>query len=333
MKKVLVALSGGVDSSYTAHFLKKEYNVTGITLSLCGNEDMDSAKRTAQEMGIEHIVLDLKKEFKKYVTEPFKNSYLVGETPNPCVNCNKYIKFGLLYDYMLKEGYDFLATGHYARIEKENERFVLKKALDLSKDQSYMLYNLKEDMLSHILLPLGNSTKEEVKQRAEKNSLHSANKKESQDICFVDGRYKDFLNCSLKEGNFIDKDGNVLGRHKGIQNYTIGQRKGLEIALGKRMFVTKINIRDNTVTLGESGEEYFDNFYVRDYSFIGEEKEKFSCSVKVRYGKNEEKAEVIKENNLLKVIPQKKIRAVTSGQSAVFYDNEKVLGGGVICCP
>ena len=246
MKKVMIGMSGGVDSTVAAYLLKTNgYDVTGMTLSLCKENENDSsdAKAVADKIGVAHICGDMTELFSKCVKGDFVKCYKSGGTPNPCIVCNKHIKFGAMLDYALEIGMDYIATGHYARVEKnQNGRYILLKSKDLSKDQTYVLYSLTQKQLSHVLFPLGELSKSEVREIAEKNGFVNAHKHDSQDICFVpDGDYAAFIERytgeSFPKGNFVDLNGNVLGEHNGIIRYTIGQRKGLGIALGKQRSV------------------------------------------------------------------------------------------------
>lgn len=339
--RVLVGMSGGVDSSVTAFLLKERgYEVIGVTLILTQDDDgtnAKDAKDVCDALGIPHKVYDLKNEFKRDVSDYFVEEYKSGRTPNPCVVCNKKIKFGKMLEIAEENGCDYLATGHYAKIEKDEKKglYFLKKADFLQKDQTYFLYTLTQDQLSKSLFPLGALSKQEVFSLAEENKLTSAKRRESQDICFIpDGDKNRYLKQFLKDapGNFVDASGTVLGRHNGIFRYTVGQRKGLGIAFGKPMFVLSVNAKDNTVVLGESGEEFSSSFMVENCNFINPDFpcDEFLCSVKVRYSANDLPCKVKKENGGFVVYLSTPQRAVTPGQSAVFYDGDVVIGGGVI---
>jgi tRNA-specific 2-thiouridylase len=263
MKRIAIGLSGGVDSSAAALLLLEQgYDVTGIILRLkpdsLADEDISDARRIADCLGIELHVVDRREIFRKKVIEPFVSEYLHARTPNPCVECNAAIKFGAMLDYALEIGCDGIATGHYARIEENNGRYLLKRS-ESAKDQSYFLYRLNQFQLSHAMFPLEGMEKEKIREIAEKANLPVAQKRDSQEICFVpDDDYIAYLSAmgiSSPKGSFIDKSGNILGTHNGIINYTIGQRKGLG-AFGKPMFVTGINAENNTVTIGENGSQY-----------------------------------------------------------------------------
>lgn len=349
IKKVMVGMSGGVDSSVTALLLKQQgYDVTGVTLKLRpekyvgaddSQDDINDAKRVADKIGITHDVVDLSAQFEKRVIENFAISYCSGYTPNPCVLCNKFIKFGAMFDYALENGFDYIATGHYANVEynKDRGRWLLRRA-NSSKDQSYVLYNLTQNQLAHTLFPLGNFEKDQTRKIAGDFGLPIAKKPDSQEICFIkSGNYIDFLkknfNVEKREGNFLDKSGNVLGRHKGILNYTVGQRKGLGVTFGEPMYVTGINTADNTVILGKDGEQYSTGLTATDLNFIPFDfpSSEIAVTAKIRYQANPENARVVPlALNKVNVIFDRPQRAVTKGQSVVFYDENIVIGGGVI---
>ena len=341
-KKIVVAMSGGVDSSLAAALLKEEgYDVLGITIHhYDGNESLESAEQAAQNLEIPWHVLDFTKEFKSIVINYFCNEYLTGRTPNPCVICNLKIKFGLLWDKAKSLGADYLATGHYAINEynQKSKKFLLKRGVDESKDQSYFLYRLNQDVLPYILFPLGKFKKKQTREEAKKYGLKNYKKAESQEICFVrDDDYRKFLTQHIKDtikpGKFIDKKGNILGEHQGIPFYTIGQRKGLGISLNKRMYVTEINSRQNVITLGDDKDLYRDKLFVKDLNFISGNKlsNSIKAEVKIRYNSKKSPAIISpydEDGVLIKF--EKPQRAVTPGQSAVFYQGEVVMGGGII---
>jgi len=350
-KKVLVAMSGGVDSSVAALFAIREgYKCAGATMKLhhsfsegsekCSSEkDIEDARKISHVLGMEHFVYDFSDKFISTVIDNFITSYENGLTPNPCVICNRYLKFEALSECAVKSGYDYVATGHYARIEKseENGRFLLKKAIDESKDQSYFLYSLTQEQLSRTLFPLGSLTKDEVRAVALENGFTNAEKSDSQDICFIDGFYADFIesftNKKYPEGNFCDKDGNVLGTHKGIIRYTVGQRKGLGVSFGEPMFVTKVDPVTNTVFLGKHEELFSSSLTCTNLNLISVEKlnEPIRVKAKIRYRHKEADATVTQTgSDTAQVIFDEPQRAITKGQTVVFYDGDVVVGGGII---
>lgn len=344
MEKILVGMSGGVDSSVCASLLKdKGYEVSGVTLSLVKNGESDKqniadAKAVCDRLGIEHCSLDLCNEFKGAVMENFISEYISGRTPNPCVVCNKYIKFGKMLDKAREMGFSKIATGHYAQVKEQNGRYLLYKAKDISKDQSYVLYCLNQEQLSAVEFPLGELTKQQAREIAEQKGFVNANKKDSQDICFVpDGDYAAFIEKTADfvsaAGDYINKNGEKLGEHKGIIHYTIGQRKGLGIALGKPVFVINKNADTNKVVLGEEQDLFYKKVLVDDPNFIPFDKleTEMKVTAKLRYSQKEEKA-VIKplENNQVLIEFENPQRAPGPGQSAVFYDGDMVVGGGRI---
>lgn len=339
--KAIIAMSGGVDSSVAAFLTKQNgYKLKGVTLSLeVGSEgDISDAKKVAERMGFPHEVLNLREEFQKEVIDRFIDAYENSRTPNPCVICNKYIKFGRLLDYAEENGYSHTATGHYAQIECVNGRCILKKGVDKTKDQSYVLYSLTQEQLKHSLFPLGSLSKNEVREIALENGFVNAKKKESQDICFVpDGDYAGFIERYLgktyPEGDFVDFDGNVLGRHKGLIRYTIGQRKGLGLALPKPMYVCKLCTDNNSVMLGDNANLFSNTLDAYDINLITTDKldSSIRAEAKVRYSQNAQKATVWQtDDNELHIEFDEPQRAITSGQAVVLYDGETVIGGGTI---
>ena len=353
-KKVMLAMSGGVDSSVALLLLKEQYDVIGVTLKLfdndtacikttktcCSLSDVEDAKSVAARCGVDHYTFNFKELFKETVIKNFTTAYLKGETPNPCIDCNRYVKFEEMLKRAVALDCDYLATGHYARIEKDenNGRYLLKKALDDTKDQSYVLYNLTQDQLSKILFPMGEMKKSEARVLADSSNLVNANKPDSQDICFVpDGDYARFIEeytgVKQKEGNFIDTKGNVLGTHKGISHYTIGQRKGLGIAMGKPVYVAGINPEDNTVVLGDENELMSTTLIATDLNLISIEKldSPLKCKARTRYKQVEQPCTISQNyDGTVLVVFDNPQRAFTPGQAVVFYDDYIVIGGGTI---
>ncbi len=345
MKKVLVAMSGGVDSSVAVALLIKEgYDVSGGTFRLYEAEgeitaEVENAKKACDFLGIKHYVFDMREIFKEKVIDSFALEYDKGLTPNPCIECNKYIKFGAFLDEALKLGFDFIATGHYSAIKTDqNGQKVLIRPLDRKKDQTYVLWQLSEWQLSHILMPLGNYTKTEVRKIAEELKLPCAASKESQDICFVpDKDYGAFLEGyngkSFQKGSYLDLDGAVLGEHKGHQHYTIGQRKGLGIALGKPQFVISKDPKTNSVVLGDEEHLFKNRVVIRDVNIMwGKDKTaEFWCTAKLRYSAKDMPCRYFPLGEDKAVLEfEEPQRAPSPGQSAVLYDGDKIIGGGKI---
>ncbi len=346
MKKILVGMSGGVDSSAAGWLLQQQgYEVEGVTLlltegSACGSSrDVEDARLTAKRLGIAHRVLDERQWFHDTVIRDFADTYAAGATPNPCIVCNREVKFGRLLTRALEEGFDAVATGHYARIEQtENGRFLLKKAIDSSKDQSYVLYSLTQEQLSHVLFPLGDRLKADLRVLAAEQDWESANKPDSQDICFIpNGDYAAFLEQTMgvrrESGDFVDMDGQIIGRHTGMIGYTIGQRKGLGVAFGEPRFVVRKDAVRNTVTLGKS-EDLFTSELVADrlnWISIPELTAPLAVTAKTRYSQREASAVVEPlGDERVRVTFSEPQRAITAGQAVVFYDGDTVVGGGTI---
>lgn len=351
-KKALIAMSGGVDSSVAA-FLCKENGLecTGCTMKLYNNDDagvpedhsccslsdVEDARSVAFRLGMPYYVFNFSDEFKEKVIDNFIDSYINGRTPNPCIECNHHLKFSKLYNRAATLSCDYVVTGHYARIEKEGDKYLLKKGLDESKDQSYVLYRMTQEQLAHTLFPLGALHKTEVREIAEKNGFINAQKPDSQDICFVpDGDYarviREYSGYEPIKGSFVDMEGNEIGTHQGIIHYTIGQRKGLGVTFGEPRYVCKINAEDNTVVLGKNEDLFKREVKVKDINWISGEAptEEFSCSAKIRYNQKEQPARVIPEGTNATIIFDAPQRAITPGQSAVIYDGDTVIGGGTI---
>ena len=344
MKRVNLGMSGGVDSSVSAHLLQKQgFEVNGVSFELCGDTRslLSSASASAERMGISWQSVDLREQFRSIVISNFVQSYADGHTPNPCVQCNKEIKFRYL-DFDC----DYIATGHYAKVEYDEAkaRYILRKADDLAKDQSYFLYNLSQDILSKVIFPLGSYTKPEIRKIAEELGLPSAKAKDSQDVCFIpDGDYagfiKDFLSDTgsagdiEKVGNFEDMDGNVLGQHKGIIHYTIGQRKGLGLSLKKPMYVYALDLERNAVILGDNEDLYRSELEACDFNWISIDKptEPLRCRARIRYRHREAPCVVETRGDRVVIKFDQPQRAITSGQSVVLYDDDIVIGGGIIC--
>ena len=354
-KKVLLGMSGGVDSSAAAVLLLEQcYEVCGCTMRMYEDNilsekhleggsrslsDTDDAKSVCERLGIEHISIDCTEEFGRLVMKPFAESYIMGETPNPCINCNKHLKFCLMLDRAEELGFDFIATGHYADIAFENGRYLLKRGADRRKDQSYVLYNMTQKQLSRTIFPLYGMEKSEIRNIAEKNGLITSHKPDSQDICFVpDGDYVSFIGRYTghipEQGDYIDKSGNILGTHQGIISYTIGQRRGLGITFGKPVFVTDKDSEKNTVTLSDEDELFKKRLYLRDVNLIIADKldKPMTVTAKARYTAKEQEAVIFPaENGIMRAEFTLPVRAPAKGQACVFYDNDIVVGGGIIC--
>ena len=355
MKKAIIAMSGGVDSSVAALLMKKAgYECIGATMKLYTNEDanisrengccslsdVEDAKSVAHKLDMPFYVFNFTDKFHECVIDNFIKAYENGQTPNPCIDCNKYLKFDKMLVRMKEINFDYVVTGHYARIEYDENsgRYLLKKAVDDTKDQSYVLYMLNQEQLAHIKFPLGGYTKAKIREIAEKNGFVNARKHDSQDICFVpDGDYAGFIERysgkTFENGDFTDKNGNVLGTHKGIINYTIGQRKGLGIAYKKPLYVCDIQPLTNKVILGDNEDLFTDELTADNVNIITKPDlyEPVRVCAKVRYRHKEQPATAWQtDDGLLHVKFDEPQRAITKGQSVVLYDGDTVVGGGII---
>lgn len=352
-KKVVVGMSGGVDSSVAAYLLKEQgYDVIGVTMQIwqedkefeereggcCSLSAVEDARRVADKLGIPFYVLNFRKSFKEKVIDYFVDEYIQGRTPNPCIACNKYLKFDELLRKAKSIGADYVATGHYATIEERNGRYILVKSDDYRKDQTYALYNLTQEQLAHTLMPCGHYKKDRIREIAKEIGLDVHNKKDSEEICFVpDNNHGGYIEIAapgkVKQGNFVDKEGNILGRHKGIVYYTIGQRKGLGLALGRPVFVTDINPYTNEVVIGPEEDIFKTELIAKDSNFILFDKLDVELRVqaKIRYSARPEEAIISPtEDGRVRVVFKEKQRAITKGQSVVFYNGNLVVGGGII---
>jgi tRNA (5-methylaminomethyl-2-thiouridylate)-methyltransferase (EC 2.1.1.61) len=378
MQKVVVGMSGGVDSSVAAYLLKKQgYDVIGVTMQIwqdedvctisenggcCGLSAVEDARRVASVLDIPHYVMNFRKEFKESVIDYFVSEYVTGRTPNPCIACNRFVKWEALLTRALSIGASYIATGHYATVTKlENGRYTVKKSVTEAKDQTYALYNLNQYQLEHTLMPVGEYTKDQIRAIARELNLPVANKPDSQEICFVTNNdYAQFIKEYLSNeenrkiieerriqyiqemertgygftpGNFVDTKGNILGRHKGLAHYTVGQRKGLNLALGRPVFVLELRPETNEVVIGDADDVFTDRFYVNNLNFMAIEdlEDEMVVTAKIRYSHKGARCTIKRtdEDELLCVFDEPQ-RAVTPGQAAVFYKDDCIVGGGTI---
>ncbi|MBQ4544505.1 MAG: tRNA 2-thiouridine(34) synthase MnmA [Oscillospiraceae bacterium] len=334
-KKVLIGMSGGVDSSVAAHLLMRDYDVIGVTLLLHGNDDSD-AKAVCKRLGIEHFSHNAERDFSEHVIKNFTSEYLSARTPNPCVLCNYHIKFGTMLELAEGLGIDFIATGHYSRLLNFGGELFPARALHSEKDQTYALYRLNQKQLSHSLFPLGALKKSDVRAIAEEIGLSVAEKSDSQDICFIpDGDYASYIEKSFgtqPHGIFRGPNGENLGEHKGLIRYTVGQRRGLGIAYSERLFVSRLDAEKNEVVLGTEGCQSKRCVSASDITFISKKPipERFSCTAKIRYNAKAYPADITVKDGKITAVFEAPQRGVCPGQSLVLYDGDRLLGGGII---